>query len=71
MRAWVTDHEDVRQAPETLKEKSQPYLVKLMEDGVLAMPAGATVMRFLPPLTIGFDELEFVAEKVASVLPAV
>ena len=54
-----------------LKEKSQPYLVKLMENGVLAMPAGATVIRFLPPLTIGCDELEFVAEKVASVLPPV
>jgi len=33
------------------------------------MPAGATVMRFLPPLTISFEELEFVAEKVAAVLP--
>jgi len=52
-----------------LKEKSQPYLVKLMESGILAMPAGATVMRFLPPLTISFEELEFVAEKVAAVLP--
>lgn len=54
-----------------LKEKSQPYLVKLMENGVLAMPAGATVMRFLPPLTISFEELEFVADKVTSVLPLV
>jgi acetylornithine/LysW-gamma-L-lysine aminotransferase len=52
-----------------LKEKSQPYLVKLMQEGVLAMPAGATVIRFLPPLTISPDELEFVAAKVAAVLP--
>lgn len=51
-----------------LKEKSQPYLVKLMEKGVLAMPAGATVLRFLPPLTISHEELEIVADKVVDVL---
>jgi acetylornithine/LysW-gamma-L-lysine aminotransferase len=54
-----------------LKEKSQPYLVKLMGNGVLAMPAGSTVVRFLPPLTISLAELDFVAEKVAAVLPVV
>jgi [amino-group carrier protein]-gamma-(L-lysyl/L-ornithyl)-L-glutamate aminotransferase len=53
-----------------LKEKSQPYLVKLMEQGVLAMPAGATVLRFLPPLVITRAELDFVARKVIEVLPA-
>jgi acetylornithine/LysW-gamma-L-lysine aminotransferase len=52
-----------------LKEKGQPYLVKLMQEGVLAMPAGATVIRFLPPLTITRDELDFVAAKVTAVLP--
>lgn len=52
-----------------LKEKGQPYLVKLMEHGVLAMPAGATVLRFLPPLVISKEELDFVADKVAAVLP--
>lgn len=53
-----------------LKEKSTPHLVKLMEKGVLALPAGATVMRFLPPLTISHEELDFVAEKLTEVLPA-
>jgi LysW-gamma-L-lysine/LysW-L-ornithine aminotransferase len=52
-----------------LKEKGQPYLARLMEEGVLAMPAGVTVMRFLPPLTISREELDIVAEKVAAVLP--
>ena len=52
-----------------LKEKGQPYLVKLMDHGVLAMPAGATVLRFLPPLTISKEELDFVAAKVIEVLP--
>jgi [amino-group carrier protein]-gamma-(L-lysyl/L-ornithyl)-L-glutamate aminotransferase len=51
-----------------LKEKGQPYLMKLMQEGVLAMPAGAAVIRFLPPLTISRDELDFVASKVAQVL---
>ncbi|MBI4524555.1 MAG: acetylornithine/succinylornithine family transaminase [Deltaproteobacteria bacterium] len=51
-----------------LKTKSTPYLMKLMEKGVLALPAGATVMRFLPPLTISREELDFVADKVAEVL---
>jgi acetylornithine/LysW-gamma-L-lysine aminotransferase len=52
-----------------LKEKVQPYLVKLMEQGVLAMPAGATVLRFLPPLTISREDLDIVADKVIELLP--
>jgi predicted acetylornithine/succinylornithine family transaminase len=52
-----------------LKEKGQPYLVKLMERGVLAMPAGATVLRFLPPLTISHEELDLVAAEVIEILP--
>ena len=35
-----------------LKQKSAPYLQALMERGVLALPAGLNVMRFLPPLVI-------------------
>lgn len=52
-----------------LKEKGQPYLIKLMEHGVLAMPAGATVLRFLPPLVISKEELDLVTAKVIEVLP--
>jgi acetylornithine/LysW-gamma-L-lysine aminotransferase len=52
-----------------LKEKVQPYLVKLMEEGVLAMPAGATVLRFLPPLTISREDLDTVADKVTKIFP--
>ena len=51
-----------------LKEKSQPYLVRLMERGVLALPAGATVLRLLPPLTITRAELDTVAEALVEVL---
>lgn len=53
-----------------LKEKSTPYILKLIEKGVLAMPAGATVLRLLPPLTIGKEELDFVVEKLVEVLVA-
>jgi acetylornithine/LysW-gamma-L-lysine aminotransferase len=51
-----------------LKEKAQPFLVALMERGVLAMPAGSTVLRFLPPIVIATDELDFVAAQVTEVL---
>ena len=51
-----------------LKEKSTPYISKLIEKGVLAMPAGATVLRLLPPLTISKEELDFVVEKLVEVL---
>lgn len=51
-----------------LKEKSTPYILKLIEKGVLAMPAGATVLRLLPPLTISKVELDFVVEKLVEVL---
>ena len=51
-----------------LKEKSQPYLVRLMERGVLALPAGSTVVRLLPPLTITHADLDTVAEALTEVL---
>jgi acetylornithine/LysW-gamma-L-lysine aminotransferase len=51
-----------------LKGKSGPYLAALAERGVLALPAGATVMRFLPPLVIGAEAVDVVVELVAEVL---
>ncbi len=51
-----------------LKEKSTPYIAKLMERGVLAIPAGPTVIRFLPPLTISAEELTEVAKLTGEVL---
>jgi acetylornithine/LysW-gamma-L-lysine aminotransferase len=39
-----------------------------MARGVLALPAGLTVMRFLPPLVIAREELETVAAAVQAVL---
>ncbi|MBD3287737.1 acetylornithine/succinylornithine family transaminase [candidate division KSB1 bacterium] len=47
-----------------LKEKVKPHLMTLMKNGVLALPAGATVLRLLPPLTISYEELDTVADKI-------
>lgn len=45
-----------------LKEKSAPYLTRLLEHGILALQAGPTVMRFLPPLEIRKTEIDHVIE---------
>ena len=50
------------------RQKVQPYLQALMERGVLALPAGATVIRFLPPLVIELEDLDRVADATAEVL---
>ena len=51
-----------------LKEKAQPFLSALLEAGVLALPAGATVIRLLPPLVIERPQLDRVVEALHHVL---
>jgi acetylornithine/LysW-gamma-L-lysine aminotransferase len=51
-----------------LKGQAGPYLAALAERGVLALSAGSNVMRFLPPLVIGTEEVEEVVAQVAAVL---
>lgn len=51
-----------------LKEKATPYLMALMEEGVLALSAGPTVIRLLPPLTISREQIDVVVEKLLKVL---
>jgi acetylornithine/LysW-gamma-L-lysine aminotransferase len=51
-----------------LKGKAGPYLAALAERGVLALTAGATVMRFLPPLVIHAQDIDAVVARVAGVL---
>lgn len=53
-----------------LKQRVKPYLLGLMEEGVLALPAGPTVIRLLPPLTISRAQLETVAAALGRVLKA-
>jgi len=51
-----------------LKEKVQPYLQQLMEEGILAMPAGKIVLRMLPPAVITYEQLDKVAEVLNRIL---
>lgn len=51
-----------------LKTRSGRYLRMLQERGILALEAGPTVIRFLPPLVISWPQLERVAEALVSVL---
>lgn len=51
-----------------LKQKATPYLQALMAKNVLVLPAGLTVIRFLPPLVIEKSALEQVVRVVAEVL---
>lgn len=51
-----------------LKGRVTPVLRGLMERGVMALPAGNTVLRFLPPLSISREEIDQVVEAVDAVL---
>jgi acetylornithine/LysW-gamma-L-lysine aminotransferase len=51
-----------------LKQKVTPYLQELMNRGVLALPAGLTTLRFLPPLVVEQGDLAKVIAAVREVL---
>ncbi len=51
-----------------LKQKAAPYLKALQERGILALNAGMSVIRLLPPLVISYDQLDCVATALAEVL---
>jgi len=51
-----------------LKEKARPHLEALMAKGVLALPAGPTVIRLLPPLVIEEAQIDSVAAALSEVL---
>ncbi len=53
-----------------MRLKTTPYLRALMERGVLALPAGATVVRFLPPLVISEEQLDTVVERFSEAIAA-
>jgi acetylornithine/LysW-gamma-L-lysine aminotransferase len=52
-----------------LKQKVAPYIKQLSDLGVLALPTGMTVMRFLPPLVITSEQMHQVVATVRSILP--
>lgn len=50
------------------KEKVAPYIDALKNKGVMTINAGATVIRFVPPLIISKGEMDGVVERLAAVL---
>ena len=51
-----------------LKSKATPVLHALLDEGVIALPAGPTVVRLLPPLTIEEADLVRVIDALKKVL---
>jgi acetylornithine/LysW-gamma-L-lysine aminotransferase len=51
-----------------LRERAQPYLERLAERGVLALTAGPSVIRLLPPLVIEREQIDAVAAALEEVL---
>ena len=51
-----------------MKQKVTPYLKALQERHILALNAGLTVIRLLPPLVISYAELDALAAALADVL---
>ncbi|BCL81131.1 acetylornithine and succinylornithine aminotransferase [Ktedonobacteria bacterium brp13] len=54
-----------------LTKRVQPYLEALLQRGILALPAGANVLRLLPPLVITAEQLDRALDIIAEVLAAV
>lgn len=48
-----------------LKERVGPVIARLRDAGLVTVAAGATVIRFLPPLTVSADEVDRALEIVA------
>jgi acetylornithine/LysW-gamma-L-lysine aminotransferase len=51
-----------------LKQKVAPYLKALQGHNILALNAGMTVLRFLPPLVISYEQLDRLVEALTDVL---
>ncbi len=51
-----------------MKQKVAPYLKALQEANIIALNAGMTVIRLLPPLVITYEQLDFLADTLSQVL---
>jgi len=52
------------------RQKVTPYLKEMMERGVLALPAGLSVIRLLPPLVISAREADEIVARLAPLVRA-
>ena len=50
------------------RSKVKPIIMDLMTEGVLVLPAGANIIRLLPPAVITYEEMDHVIEKISWVL---
>jgi acetylornithine/LysW-gamma-L-lysine aminotransferase len=53
-----------------LKQKAGPLAQAMLQEGVLLLLAGSTVLRFLPPLVITREEIDTVVAALTKVLAA-
>ncbi len=53
-----------------MKEKVAPYIKELQERKIIALNAGMTVIRLLPPLVITYEQIDHVVNALAEVLAA-
>jgi len=53
-----------------LKQKVAPYLKALQDHNILALNAGMTVLRLLPPLVITYGQLDLLVDALTKVLAA-
>ncbi|MBI3161717.1 MAG: aminotransferase class III-fold pyridoxal phosphate-dependent enzyme, partial [Chloroflexi bacterium] len=51
-----------------MKQKVAPYIKALQEKRIIALNAGMTVIRLLPPLVITYEQIDRLAEVLAGVL---
>lgn len=51
-----------------LRMRVKPYVLELLDRGVITLPAGATVIRLLPPLTISGEDIDAVVDVLLDVL---
>ena len=51
-----------------MKQKVAPYVKALQEHKVIALNAGMTVIRLLPPLVITYEQIDHVVKELAEVL---
>jgi len=53
-----------------MKQKVAPYLKALQEKKIIALNAGMTVLRLLPPLVISYEQIDHLVDALTEVLTA-
>jgi acetylornithine/LysW-gamma-L-lysine aminotransferase len=53
-----------------LKHKVAPYIKSLQENKIIALNAGMTVIRLLPPLVISYQQMDHLVAVLTEVLAA-